>query len=174
MKSKVLRKQNHFYKGINFSLIDEIYNALDDLPSDRVHLHANCELKNIQGSFELSFWHSELETSFIHPSNAVILATGYQNMIPEFLSPVKDLIQWQGDQYQVNRNYSIDRHNSLFVQNAELHTHGFNAADLGMGPYRNAVILNTVLGQEHFQLEQQVVFQSFGLPPVKEQYPGSQ
>jgi hypothetical protein len=39
------------------------------------------------------------------------------------------------------------------------HTHGFNAPDLGMGPYRNAIILNTILGYEYFPLEKDVPFQ---------------
>ena len=36
----------------------------------------------------------------------------------------------------------------LFVQNAELHTHGVGAPDLGLGAHRNAVILNAVCGRE--------------------------
>jgi len=31
-----------------------------------------------------------------------------------------------------------------------------------MGPYRNAIILNSILGYEHFVMEKNVAFQRFG------------
>ena len=37
---------------------------------------------------------------------------------------------------------------TLFVQNAELHTHGVGAPDLGLGAHRNAVIANALCGRE--------------------------
>lgn len=62
----------------------------------------------------------------------------------------------------VQRNYSIDKNgSSVFVQNAELHTHGFNAADLGLGVYRNAVMINSILGYEYYQIEDGISFQNF-------------
>jgi lysine N6-hydroxylase len=85
--------------------------------------------------------------------------------MPAFLESIQAFIERTPEgQYKVNRNYSIDRHSQLFVQNADLHSHGFNSADLGMGPFRNAVILNTILGYEHFRLEKHIAFQTFGVP----------
>ncbi len=93
------------------------------------------------------------------------MATGYEYIKPSFLNPVKELINLdENADYAVRKNYSIDSNNSIFVQNAELHSHGFNAADLGMGPYRNAVIINSILGYEHFTLEKNIAFQTFGIP----------
>ncbi len=42
--------------------------------------------------------------------------------------------------------------------------HGFDASDLRLGPYRNAVILNSILGREYFSIEKGVTFQTFGFP----------
>ncbi|WP_205857298.1 lysine N(6)-hydroxylase/L-ornithine N(5)-oxygenase family protein, partial [Phytoactinopolyspora endophytica] len=55
-----------------------------------------------------------------------------------------------------------DRHggaSSLFVQNAELHTHGVGAPDLGLGAYRNSVIINAVAGREVYPVRDRTVFQ---------------
>ncbi len=158
IKPVVLSKQNNLYKGINSSLIDDIYSMLREKESPLVHLHPNCELRSVTSQFALVFMHTELQTSFQHQSDAVILATGYKPAAPGFLSPIRHLLQ------KTNRNYSIDTNNTIFVQNAELHTHGFNAADLGLGPYRNAIILNTILSYEHFEMEKNIAFQAFGLP----------
>jgi lysine N6-hydroxylase len=67
---------------------------------------------------------------------------------------------------KAKRNYAIDPENSIFVQNGEQATHGFNASDLSLGPYRNAIILNTILEMERFQIEEHTSFLTFGLPPI--------
>jgi lysine N6-hydroxylase len=99
----------------------------------------------------------------------VILATGYKQRYPSFFQPIRCRLNWpQQSSFEVARNYSVDiTRKQVFVQNAELHTHGFTAPDLGMGPYRNATILNTILGHEHFELEKKIAFQNFGLNESK-------
>ncbi len=52
--------------------------------------------------------------------------------------------------------------NDIFVQNAELHTHGVGAPDLGLGAYRNSVIINELARQTVYPLYQKHVFQTFG------------
>ena len=42
-------------------------------------------------------------------------------------------------------------------------TRGFISADLGVGPYCNAIILNTIAQQELFTMERGDTFQSFQL-----------
>lgn len=172
-KRRTLAAQDMLYKGINYALINEIYDILYlqelDEPVVPVHLYSNCELKAVaeaaDRSLSLRFWHSEVQQHFYHDSGAIVLASGYRPVTPGFIQPVVDRIQWHThNRYRVNRNYSIDAGQTIFVQNAEAHTHGFNAADLGMGPYRNAVILNSILGKEHFKMEDSIAFQSFGIP----------
>jgi lysine N6-hydroxylase len=174
-KKKIQAKQNALFKGINFSLITDIYDALYAIrlmhPFKKIGLYTNCELKNIRECADqkliLDFFHGELDKHFIHSANSLVLATGYKYVIPEFIDHVKELIRFDKDGlYDVQKNYSIDHNNSIFVQNAELHTHGFNAADLGMGPYRNAIILNSILGRDHFLFEKNIAFQTFGIPEM--------
>ena len=96
----------------------------------------------------------------------VILATGYRQSMPAFLESIQERIRFDTEgRYDVSRNYSVDvTGNQIFVQNAELHTHGFNAPDLGLGALRNAAILNAILGKTHFKLDHCPPFQSFGIP----------
>jgi lysine N6-hydroxylase len=172
MKKQILSRQEMLYKGINFSLINDIYDLLHDKDIDGfynpVMLHTNCELQNIkikQNKITLELHHDELNKSFNHLTDAVIFATGYRNQIPSFLQSIHQKIKWdKKGHYDVNRNYSIDCNNQVFVQNAEMHTHGFNAADLSLGPYRNAKILNSILGHPHFDIEKDICFQNFGMP----------
>lgn len=171
-KTEVLRSQNTLYKGINFSLIDKIYDKLYELDEEfgevPVKLITNMELRNVtqkQKGYILDLFHSEKDKPYTKYADAVILSTGYQNTFPPFFDPVKERIRWKdnGD-LDVAFNYSIDVNRSeIFVQNAELLTHGFNAPDLGMGPHRNAIIINCILGYEYYATEKNVTFQDFGI-----------
>jgi lysine N6-hydroxylase len=55
---------------------------------------------------------------------------------------------------------------AVFVQNAERHTHGVGAPDLGLAAWRSAVILNTLTGREIHPLPQRTAFTTFGLRGV--------
>jgi lysine N6-hydroxylase len=175
-KKEVLAKQDMLYKGISISLIAEIYDLLYCLkienPEKKIHIWPNRALQNISldasGKIQLDLYHTEMETAYRHETESVVLATGYKYLVPDFLQSVKERIRFDEDGLNaVNKNYSIDSQNSIFVQNAELHSHGFNAADLGMGAHRNSVILNTIICHEHFKPEKNITFQIFGLPHEK-------
>ena len=170
IKPSILKGQDQLYKGINFSLIDEIYGRLYEMSlEERSYMPAlcsNCDLldmKQTDERFTLVFKHLETNAVFEKITDIVILATGYQYKLPEFIEPIKSIINWTNDEkYKLKRNYCIDENETIFVQNAELHSHGYNSADLGFGPYRNATILNTILGYERFGLERNIAFQRFG------------
>lgn len=53
----------------------------------------------------------------------------------------------------------------VYVQNAELHTHGVGAPDLGLAAWRSATILNTLTGKEPYPLPSRTAFTTFGLEP---------
>ena len=77
-------------------------------------------------------------------------------------------IQWDDQgRFAINRNYSIDPQGcELFVQNAELHTHGFVTLDLGMACYRNSCIIRAMTGKEYYPVERRIAFQQFSAPEV--------
>ncbi len=52
----------------------------------------------------------------------------------------------------------------IFVANADLHSHGVAAPDLGIGAIRNATILNAVAGREVFRLPKSTAFTTFAIP----------
>ena len=166
-KQEVLDNQDSLYKGINHSLISDVYDLLAEKDSPNIQLHTNCDLRKISDGLSLTFHHTELEKIFVHKTSAVILATGYHAVFPECIKPLHPYIRLNNEEkYKANLNYSIDEHNSIFIQNAEHPTHGFTASDLSLGPYRNAVIINTILGYEHFTIENNITLQNFGLPSI--------
>ncbi|MCF2846736.1 SidA/IucD/PvdA family monooxygenase [Pseudoalteromonas sp. ACER1] len=168
-KQELLAKQRNLYKGINSELINQIYDQLYQLDIqgvNRARLLTNSELIKKQGS-KLVFRHSEQQAEFSLHSNQVIMATGFSYQLPDFLSGLMNEINWLDNGcFAVERNYSIDKLQRLFVQNAELHSHGFVTPDLGMACYRNSHILRSILGYAPYPVETQIAFQEFGLPDV--------
>ena len=116
------------------------------------------------GAYDLLFTETEQQEPYQCQANYVVLATGYKYKEPAFLQGIANRINRQVDGlFQVQRDYTIDvNDNEIFVQNAELHTHGFVTPDLGMGAYRNAHIINKVTGREVYQIEKRIAFQTFG------------
>lgn len=168
-KCNTLTRQSNLYRGINQSLLKQIYDALYlkmvKNSQATIKMQSGSSFKKLQQihkhCFELSLCKNE-DDMFTDTADTIIFATGYEYYVPAFMEPVKDLINFRDGFYDVASNYSIDKKgNSIFVQNAEIHTHGFNAPDLSLGPYRNGIILNSILGYEHFKFGDNNVFQQF-------------
>ncbi len=170
-KAILLLKQNHLYKGINHQLLNAIYDRLYDNfiegKSESVSIRTGLTFRDIsknKSRLQITFTQNHTNKEYREEADMLILATGYKYEFPLCLKGVKDLIQLDtANCLVINRNYSIDKANRIYVQNAEIHTHGFNAPDLGLGPYRNAIIINTVLGYEYYPVDTNVAFQKFGL-----------
>jgi lysine N6-hydroxylase len=168
-RQESLGRQDNLYKGINQELLAEIYRLLyHQSPHQKVHLQTNTALYSIEeinGWYMLDFYQREQQRHYFHNTEVLVMATGYQRIVPDFIDPIRDRIQWEENGlYKVDRDYSIGYMQAdIFVQNAELHSHGFNAPDLGMGAYRNSIILNKILGYEHFMVEKETAFQHFGM-----------
>jgi lysine N6-hydroxylase len=175
-RESILKGQNSLYKGINYDLINSIYDTLyqqsvdeEELP---VTLSPCSELLSMEETSDrrirLHFYHTQQERGFTKVTDAVILATGYSYSIPACLDNIRSLINvTENGKYLAARNYSIDKgRNSIFIQNGELNTHGFVTPDLGMGAYRNASIINSILGYEYYKVEKRIAFQNFTATPL--------
>ncbi|UII19034.1 lysine N(6)-hydroxylase/L-ornithine N(5)-oxygenase family protein [Fulvivirga ligni] len=173
-RDQLINNQKHLYKGINSSLIADIFDLLYTkklLGDVEVGLRTNSELVNaefdgVTGKFQLDLYQHEQERAFTHETEGLVLATGYKYRQPEFIKGIENRIKWdEKGRYDVNRNYTIDHDGrDVFVQNAELHTHGFVTPDLGMACYRNSYIIKEMTGREHYPIERSIAFQQFDAP----------
>ena len=176
-RSKLVGEQKNLYKGVNGSLINEIYDLLYTkrlkMEGREKQLDVNifsnarlCDIAQEKDCILLNFYHTEQNESFQIKTQGVALCTGYQYREPAFLKPIQSRILYNKDnQFDVNRNYSIDvRGQEIFVQNAELHSHGFVTPDLGMACYRNSKIIKEITGVEYYPIEERIAFQDFGVP----------
>ncbi|MBU2996778.1 lysine N(6)-hydroxylase/L-ornithine N(5)-oxygenase family protein [Cellulophaga baltica] len=177
-RDDLIKNQKHLYKGINSDLISAIHDTLyakriTAKKELKVSLRTNSELKNTtlkESTIELEFHQIEQNKYFKQETEGLVLATGYSYQLPEFVEGISNRIEWdEKGRFDVARNYSVDKNKKeVFVQNAELHTHGFVTPDLGMAAYRNSYIIKEITGVEHYPIEKSIAFQQFGVSQEEE------
>ncbi|POX52420.1 lysine N(6)-hydroxylase/L-ornithine N(5)-oxygenase family protein [Streptomyces sp. Ru72] len=162
-------QQKCLFKGIDSDLINEIFDLLYQKNLDGpvpTRLLTNSALTRAtygDGTYTLTFRQEEQEKDYELRSQALILATGYKYVEPEFLRPIRDRLRYdRHGNFDVARNYAIDvTGRGVFLQNAGVHTHSITSPDLGMGAYRNAYIIRELLGTEYYPVEKTIAFQEF-------------
>ena len=173
-RDSLIKSQKNLYKGINSDLIDDIYDllytkSLSGMVDTQLHTHSTLTAAAwdaATGTHTLQLHHEEHGRDYSLESEAVVLATGYSYKEPAFLGGIHDRISRDSKgRFDVERNYGTGvEPGEIFVQNAELHTHGFVTPDLGMAAYRNSCILREITGREVYPIERSIAFQQFGAP----------
>ncbi len=172
-RARLLREQRSLYKGISGELVDAIsdlhYRLRVQGHGPRTTLVTNTSLTGATWdgtAYDLALHHDEVDEDFALRTDGLVLGTGYRAERPAFLDGVRDRLRIDGEGRPcADASYSVDvTGREVFVQNAEEHTHGFVAPDLGMGAHRSATILNAVTGREAYPVEKRVATQTFGVP----------
>ncbi|MFD8152960.1 lysine N(6)-hydroxylase/L-ornithine N(5)-oxygenase family protein [Streptomyces sp. NPDC059720] len=113
-------------------------------------------------------------------TDAVVLATGYRERPLDRLLAGLDpyMRRDHSERPRVDEEHRLVLDPSVtgtvHVQNAETHTHGVGAPDLGLTAWRGALILNSLTGREAYGLPRRTAFTTFGLtqprhvPPPRE------
>jgi lysine N6-hydroxylase len=173
-RDRLVTAQKGLYKGINSALIDDIFdllyvkNRVRPCPTRLLTNTSVVEASYDEGTYTLGLRQEEQQRDFRLATEGLVLATGYRYEVPAFLDPIRHRIDWdESGRFAVRRNYTVDSAGrEIFVQNAELHTHGFVAPDLGMAAYRNSCIIRELLGREHYPVERSIAVQEFGAPAM--------
>ena len=122
--------QSLLYKGIDAGTSERIYDLLYrrsvDGTEPNVRYAARCELRGVEGRHRLHLHQLDQDVSFTHDADVVILATGYE---PAPLPVPHGLLELDASgRPVVELDYRLrladGSPSTLFVQNAELHTHG--------------------------------------------------
>ncbi|MFJ7333853.1 lysine N(6)-hydroxylase/L-ornithine N(5)-oxygenase family protein [Streptomyces sp. NPDC101116] len=129
---------------------------------------------------ELHLEHGPQDSRSRLTTDAVVLATGYRerplDRILAGLDPYMRRDNRERPRIDEDHRLVLDPSvtGTVYVQNAETHTHGVGAPDLGLAAWRSAIILNSVTGGEAYALPARTAFTTFGLtrrahvPPPRE------
>ncbi|MFE9780553.1 lysine N(6)-hydroxylase/L-ornithine N(5)-oxygenase family protein [Streptomyces sp. NPDC005775] len=83
-------------------------------------------------------------------ADVVVWATGFRTRTPEFMAPLSDRIEWEGDEFRIDRDFAArwdgppDR--GIFVQNAALRQRGLADKNLSLIAWRSQRIVDRLRG----------------------------
>ncbi|CAM5250803.1 SidA/IucD/PvdA family monooxygenase [Streptomyces tanashiensis] len=166
VRGKLVPRQWQLHKGIDADTIaaihDELYRRTLDggwpdavlTPGVRVRTAGRVATTQV----ELHLEHVQQSTRSRLTTDAVVLATGYRERpVDRMLAGLDPYLRHDAagrarvdERYRLVLDPSVT--GSVYVQNAERHTHGVGTPDLGLAAWRSATILNSVTGKEPYPL----------------------
>ncbi|MDU0288079.1 lysine N(6)-hydroxylase/L-ornithine N(5)-oxygenase family protein [Saccharothrix longispora] len=175
-RDAVRAEQWRHYRAISSETIEELHDLL--YRREWEHGLAPVELRPgvavvssrvTASGVELTCAHRDTGRTFTHVTDLVVAATGYRQAATPFLAPLEPLVRRDdAGRYVVALDHSVALDPTVtgrvFVANADLHSHGVAAPDLGIGAVRNATILNAVTGREVYPLPKHTAYTSFTAP----------
>ncbi|MFG1806650.1 lysine N(6)-hydroxylase/L-ornithine N(5)-oxygenase family protein [Streptomyces sp. NPDC049040] len=181
VRDRLVPQQWQLHKGIDTETItaihDELYRrSLDGGWPDAV-LTPGVTVRTAgrigTSGVELHLEHADQGTRTRMVTSAVVIATGYRERPLDQLLGQLDahVLRDEAGRPRIDARHrlELDRHvtGRIYVQNAERHTHGVGAPDLGLAAWRSAVVLNDLTGlltgAEHYPLPARTAFTTFGL-----------
>lgn len=172
-RDALLPAQWQLYKGISASTIAEIHDLLYErtiggrtVPAELRPAVAVEAAREVAGGYELTCRQVQQDRTFAVTTEGVVLATGFAARRPALLDPLAPLLDLDDrGRYRIDDAYRVGLAGGagpLFVQNAESHTHGVGAPDLGLGAWRAATILSALTGRDLLG-PREPAFTSFGV-----------
>lgn len=188
-RERLVREQWQLYKGVSAETLgemhDELYERTIGGTEPRAALHPGVAIEGAevlpgggtggtggQGGYLLTCRHTQQDELFEVRTSAIVAATGYAAVRPPFLDPLAKLVDWDDKgRYRIDGDYRVALDptvsGALYVQNAELHTHGVSAPDLTLGAWRAATILNAAAGRTVLRVPERAAWTTFGSPALR-------
>ncbi|MEI5099982.1 SidA/IucD/PvdA family monooxygenase [Streptomyces sp. PmtG] len=176
-RDRLVPSQWQLHKGIDTDTITAIHDELyqrtlhggwpDTVLTPAVNVRTAGRVATTR--VELHLEHLEQGTRSRLTTDAVILATGYRERpLNQLLAGLDPYLRRDASQRpRIDEHYRLVLDptitGNIYVQNAERHTHGVGAPDLGLAAWRSATILNHLTGKQPYPLPQRTAFTHFGL-----------
>ncbi|MFJ8849563.1 lysine N(6)-hydroxylase/L-ornithine N(5)-oxygenase family protein [Streptomyces sp. NPDC102437] len=179
VRDELVPHQWQLHKGIDADTIaaihDELYRRTlhggwpDTTLTPGVSVRTAGRVANTR--IELHLEHTQQNTRSRLTTDAVVLATGYrERSLDRILTGLDPYMRRDAserpridDRYRLVLDPTVT--GNVYVQNAERHTHGVGAPDLGLAAWRSATILNDLTGTNPYPLPERTAFTTFGLTP---------
>lgn len=160
---ELLNLQKNTSDGVSESTLNQIYDELYNNKFLRgkpsINLYMNTRLtgveKDITGKFYLELNQKDKNDVKTHiESDIIVLATGLEYKIPEFLTPIIDKLSIVDGKFQMNEDYSIKTNGQLkgniYLHNGSRHIRGVADPNLSLLAWRSAKIINSIMSGDFY------------------------
>ncbi len=187
VRDRLVPAQWQLHKGIDAATIaaihDELYRRTlhggwpDTVLTPAVRVRS--ARRTGRAGIELGLEHTRQGTRSRLTTDAVVLATGHRaRPLDGLLAPLDPWLRRDdAGRPRIDAHFRLVLDpavtGSVYVQNAELHTHGVGTPDLGLAAWRSATILNHLTGRRVYALPARTAFTTFGLRPPAPEVPSA-
>lgn len=187
VRDRLVAAQWQLHKGIDAGTLatihDELYRRTldggwpDTVLTPGVRVRTAGRVAN--SKIELHLEHLQQDSRSRLTTDAVVLATGYRERpLGRLLAGLDPYLRRDSsERLRIDEDFRLvldpSVTGSVYVQNAELHTHGVGAPDLGLTAWRSATILNSLTGKEPYPPAPRTAFTTFGLQEDRHRVPQS-
>ncbi|WP_020407106.1 lysine N(6)-hydroxylase/L-ornithine N(5)-oxygenase family protein [Hahella ganghwensis] len=173
-KQNIVASQKLASDGISPDTLKALYQKLYERAitgqTDHLDLRPYRELTGMtyaDGHYTLEMMnglHQQLEKLQV---DVVILCTGFESEVPAYLDNLRHRLSLDEDgRFNLTRNFEVvwdgPEANRIFAVNAGRHSHGIAEPQMSLMCWRSASIINTLLGEPVFDLEQSINLVNWG------------
>ncbi len=166
-KFQLLKQQLMTSDGITESLANSIYNkiynikhvknssmSLTLIPDHKLNMvETNV---NSSSKYHLTLIDNQRNTNKVIDADVVILTTGYKPYLPNC---IQDILPYSVDKLILNFDYSVNTNRfgdcKIFIQNISKGVHGISDPNLSLASFRNAMIINSILNYQLYNIDNQ-------------------
>lgn len=176
-KASLLRQQKLASDGVSDTLLSSIFRQIYEiqyLRSSRLKLSLRPARELVAMArggrgWRLTLQHAHRDVPEIVDTDIVILATGYKTSLPSYVSSIAERIAWD-DGFQVEEDFSIlwdgPPDCKIYVQGYARNQRGVADPNLGLIPWRNATIINSIMGAQSYDCSLQKSFVDWEAPLI--------
>lgn len=165
-KDTIIQGQKLASDGNTPAYLDYLYNDLyrmkyvehdtrtiEIMPNRKAH-----SLDLVDQHYQLSYFNHFTKKVEKASADIVILCTGFENMIPDFIKGVAHLLEFdEMDRFRFNSDFSVrwkaeQTTNKIFALNLSRHGHGISEPQTSLMPWRSATIINSLLQRDFYNI----------------------
>ncbi len=159
----LLAEQKLASDGISQTLLQRIYDRLYDLEfldtaGRRVRLlpgHEVVDIQHTSDGCDLAL-RDRWGASRTVRADVIVLGTGYSYALPEAMQPLADRMHWDRDGFPVRADFSVEWDGPpelrIYAQDAARHMRGVADPNLSLMAWRSAIIANSLLGRQVYDV----------------------
>lgn len=118
------------------------------------------QIESIDNFYRIHYQNTFTRKAESMEADIVILCTGFETMIPDFIKPLADKIEFdEQNRFSFNSDFSakwkgnLNPENKIFALNFSRHGHGISDPQTSLMPWKSATIINSILKQDFYQLK---------------------
>lgn len=168
-KDGIVKAQKYASDGNTPHYLESLYKELyqrrfvegDDLDFGIYPSRRLAKVENKNGRYELVMDNNFTGGQDVFSADIVILCTGFDVSVPKMIEPMKSKIIFDdNERFILNKNFTIEwegpKENKIFALNFSRHTHGISEPQTSLMAWRSAVVTNTILKEDFYQINNQV------------------